>query len=226
MDNLSSRFTGAARASFPGPQGIVNFRYHTRLAQIHGGRHLLFIVAIWIAFITSRISRFVLEEEVFPRIHLAPGLHYSISKTLHYAILIIGFFAGVGLLGFDLSKLTILAGAFSVGLGFGLQNIINNFVSGLILLFERPIKVGDVIQLDTTEGVVEQIGIRASIIRTVNGSEIYFAQCEAHIRSRHELDLFTTSTAHRHRTSCGAWKRRRKVIEILKTAASGHKRRP
>jgi small-conductance mechanosensitive channel len=99
-------------------------------------------------------------------------LHYTISKTLHYAILIVGFFAGVGLLGFDLSKLTILAGAFSVGLGFGLQNIINNFVSGLILLFERPIKVGDVIQLDTTEGYVEQIGIRASVIRTVNGSEI------------------------------------------------------
>jgi small-conductance mechanosensitive channel len=136
------------------------------------GDVLLFVVAIWIAVITSRITRFVLEEEVFPRVHLAPGLHYTISKTLHYAILILGFFAGVGLLGFDLSKLTILAGAFSVGLGFGLQNIINNFVSGLILLFERPVKVGDVIQLDTTEGVVEQIGIRASIIRTVNGSEI------------------------------------------------------
>jgi potassium efflux system protein len=136
------------------------------------GDILLFGVAIWIAHITSRICRFVLEEEVFPRVHLAPGLHYSISKTLHYAILIFGFFAGVDMLGFDLSKLTILAGAFSVGLGFGLQNIINNFVSGLILLFERPIKVGDVIQLDTTEGVVEQIGIRASIIRTVNGSEI------------------------------------------------------
>jgi small-conductance mechanosensitive channel len=136
------------------------------------GDVLLFAVAIWIAVITSRICRFVLEEEVFPRVHLAPGLHYTISKTVHYAILILGFFAGVSLLGFDLSKLTILAGAFSVGLGFGLQNIINNFVSGLILLFERPIKVGDVIQLDTTEGFVEQIGIRASVIRTVNGSEI------------------------------------------------------
>jgi small-conductance mechanosensitive channel len=136
------------------------------------GDILLFGIAIWVALITSRICRFVLDEEVFPRVHLAPGLHYSISKTLHYAILIVGFFAGVDMLGFDLSKLTILAGAFSVGLGFGLQNIINNFVSGLILLFERPIKVGDVIQLDTTEGVVDQIGIRASIIRTVNGSEI------------------------------------------------------
>jgi small-conductance mechanosensitive channel len=59
-----------------------------------------------------------------------------------------------------------------VGLGFGLQNIMNNFVSGIILLFERPIKVGDVIQVDTTLGTVESIGIRASVIRMTNGSEI------------------------------------------------------
>ena len=72
-----------------------------------------------------------------------------------------------------MTKFTILAGAFGVGMGFGLQNIINNFVSGLILLFERPIKVGDMVQLDTaTAGTVDRIGIRASIIRTGSGSEI------------------------------------------------------
>jgi small-conductance mechanosensitive channel len=75
------------------------------------------------------------------------------------------------MLGFDLTRLTILVGAFGVGLGFGLQNIINNFVSGLILLFERPIKVGDVIQLGGNEGVVKHIGIRASIVEAPNGSE-------------------------------------------------------
>jgi small-conductance mechanosensitive channel len=63
-------------------------------------------------------------------------------------------------------------GAFGVGLGFGLQNIMNNFISGLILLFERPIKVGDVIQVDTNMGTVETIGIRASVIRLTNGSEV------------------------------------------------------
>jgi small-conductance mechanosensitive channel len=68
--------------------------------------------------------------------------------------------------------MTILAGAFSIGVGFGLQNIFNNFVSGLILLFERPISIGDVIQIDDAVGVVERIGIRASIIRTTSGSEI------------------------------------------------------
>lgn len=186
------------------------------------GDVLLFGVAIWVAYITSRISQFVLEEEVFPRVHLAPGLHYSISKTLHYAILLLGFFAGVGLLGFDLSKLTILAGAFSVGLGFGLQNIINNFVSGLILLFERPIKVGDIIQIDTTEGSVEQIGIRASVVRTTNGSEIILPNAKL------ISDPVTNWTFSRRQRliviplSVAPGTDAQKVIEALKSAAEAH----
>jgi small-conductance mechanosensitive channel len=91
---------------------------------------------------------------------------------LHYSILIVGFFVALGALGIDLTKVTILAGAFSVGVGFGLQNIINNFVSGLILLFERPIKIGDVIEIGGTVGEVRRIGIRACVIRTADGSEI------------------------------------------------------
>jgi small-conductance mechanosensitive channel len=91
---------------------------------------------------------------------------------LHYVILLVGFFAAVAALGLDMTKVTILAGAFSVGVGLGLQSISNNFVSGLILLFERPVNVGDVVQIDDVLGVVERIGIRASIIRTTSGSEV------------------------------------------------------
>ena len=91
---------------------------------------------------------------------------------LHYVILLIGFFVALGALGIDLAKVTILAGAFSVGIGFGLQNVINNFVSGLILLFERPIKVGDVIEVSGIVGEVSRIGIRASVIRAADGSEV------------------------------------------------------
>jgi potassium-dependent mechanosensitive channel len=89
--------------------------------------------------LVSRFSRFVLEEEVYPHLRLTRGLPYAISTVLHYAILLVGFFAAAAALGFDMTKFTIVAGAFTVGVGFGLQNIINNFVSGLILLFERPI---------------------------------------------------------------------------------------
>jgi small-conductance mechanosensitive channel len=114
----------------------------------------------------------VLEEDVYQHLHLARGIPYAISTMLHYAILLLGFFVALGALGIDLTKLTILAGAFSVGIGFGLQNIVNNFVSGLILLFERPIKVGDVIEVGGNVGEVTRIGIRASVIRTADGSEV------------------------------------------------------
>jgi potassium-dependent mechanosensitive channel len=120
----------------------------------------------------SRFLRFLLEEEIYQRFHLARGLPYAISTVLNYLILLIGFFLALAALGVDMTRFTILAGAFSVGIGFGLQNVINNFVSGLILLFERPIKVGDVVQIDTSTGVVQRIGIRASIVRTPDGAEI------------------------------------------------------
>jgi potassium efflux system protein len=133
---------------------------------------IAFGLAVWASFLVSRFVRFVLDEEVYPHAHLKRGLPYAISQTLHYVILVIGFFVAMAALGLDMTKFTILAGAFTVGVGFGLQNIFNNFVSGLILLFERPVQVGDVIQIGDTAGVVERIGIRASIVRTPNGSEI------------------------------------------------------
>jgi small-conductance mechanosensitive channel len=116
--------------------------------------------------------RFLLEEDVYHHLHLAAGIPYAISTILHYVILLIGFFVALGALGIDLTKVTLLAGAFTVGIGFGLQNVINNFVSGLILLFERPIKVGDVIEVGGNLGEVTRIGIRASVIRTADGSEV------------------------------------------------------
>lgn len=133
---------------------------------------LTFCLALWGALLISRFVRFLLEEEVYARVNLSRGLPYAISTVLHYVILLFGFFLSVAALGFDMTKFTVLAGAFGVGLAFGLQNIINNFFSGLIVLFERPIRVGDVIQLDDTEGVVQRIGIRASFIRTHQGSEV------------------------------------------------------
>lgn len=136
------------------------------------GHVLAFGVTVWAAFLISRLARFVLEEDVFARFDLPSGIPYAISRVLHYVILVWGFCIAVAALGYDMTKFTILAGAFGVGLGFGMQNIVNNFVSGIILLFERPIKVGDVIQMDSTTGVVEHIGIRASIMQTPDGSEI------------------------------------------------------
>jgi potassium efflux system protein len=133
---------------------------------------LLFTVAIWASFLASKFLRFLLEEDVYDHLHLGRGIPQAISTAIHYAILLLGFFVALAVLGVDLTKVTILAGAFTVGVGFGLQTVINNFVCGLILLFERPIKVGDVVQVDADIGEVRRIGIRACVIRTAEGSEI------------------------------------------------------
>ncbi|MBV8585790.1 MAG: mechanosensitive ion channel [Verrucomicrobia bacterium] len=133
---------------------------------------LVFLVTVWAAFAVSRFLRFLLEEDIYYHWHLSRGIPQAISALVHYAILLVGFFVGLAVLGVDLTKVTILAGAFTVGVGFGLQTVINNFISGLILLFERPIKVGDTIQIDTDIGEVRRIGIRACIIRSTDGSEV------------------------------------------------------
>ena len=124
------------------------------------------------AFLVSRLLRFVLEEDVYPRVGLQRGIPYAISSLLHYSILLGGFFLAIATLGVDLTRVTILAGAFGVGIGFGLQNVVNNFVSGLIMLFERPMKLGDTVQVADVTGIVERIGMRSSTLRTGEGADV------------------------------------------------------
>ncbi|MES2537560.1 MAG: mechanosensitive ion channel domain-containing protein [Pseudomonadota bacterium] len=136
------------------------------------GQVLSAFLIVWAAILLSRLVRFVMEEEVYPNVRLDRGLPYAVSKILHYVLLLSGLVLALGLLGVDMTKLTIVAGALTVGIGFGLQNIVNNFVSGLIVLFERPIKVGDTIQIDDVIGRVQRIGIRASIVHSTTGAEV------------------------------------------------------
>lgn len=140
--------------------------------HINIGAIFSFFIAILAALYLSRFIRFLLEEDLYPRIRLARGVPYAISTVLHYLILFVGFILAVAALGYDMTKFTILAGAFGVGLGFGMQNIVNNFVSGLIVLFERPLQIGDVVQIDSVSGTVARIGIRATVIRVGDGSEV------------------------------------------------------
>jgi small-conductance mechanosensitive channel len=136
------------------------------------GDVLAFALAVWLSFLVSSFVRFVLQEDVFPRIRLAPGLPYAVSTLLHYCILFVGFLVGVAALGLDLNKVTVIGGALGVGIGFGLQSVVNNFVSGLIVLFERPVRVGDSVQIGDVTGDVRRIGIRATTLRTYDGAEV------------------------------------------------------
>ena len=131
---------------------------------------IAFALTIWLSVLLSRFIRFVLQEDIYERIGLERGSSYAISTISHYVILLVGFLLALSALGVDMTKLTILAGAFGVGVGFGLQNIFNNFFSGIILLLERPIHVGDVIDVAGASGLVTKIGIRASKIRLADNS--------------------------------------------------------
>jgi len=136
------------------------------------GAVLAFALTIWITLLLSRFLRFLLREEVYDRFHLARGPAYAVSTLVHYVVLLVGFYIAIAALGADMTKFAILAGAIGVGAGFGLQNVFNNFFSGLILLFERPVQVGDLIQVGDQTGVVRRIGIRASIIALDDKSQL------------------------------------------------------
>nr|MDJ0981888.1 mechanosensitive ion channel [Kiloniellales bacterium] len=94
------------------------------------------------------------------------------STLTRYTVIVLGFLIALAAAGIELSKVAIVAGGLSVGIGFGLQTVVSNFVSGLILLFERPLKVGDDIQLGGLTGEIRRIGIRASSLRTDDGAEV------------------------------------------------------
>lgn len=105
-----------------------------------------------------------LEVMILSRLHLAPGTGYAITTVVAYLIVIIGVIASLNILGAQWSKLQWLVAALGVGLGFGLQEIVANFVSGIILLFERPIRVGDTVTIDGITGTVSRIRIRATTL--------------------------------------------------------------
>jgi potassium efflux system protein len=125
------------------------------------------------AFVISWGLQNLLMENVLSRGQMDTGARLSIVRLVHYALILVGFLIALSSLGFDLKSITIIGGALGVGIGFGMQAIVNNFVSGLILLFERPIKVGDVIQLgDGQQGRVTNLGLRATTVQTFDRAEI------------------------------------------------------
>jgi potassium-dependent mechanosensitive channel len=124
------------------------------------------ILVLYLGFFLSRLIRALMLARIFPRTALDTGAQYTIATTLHYVILILTGMIALNILGFPLTNLALVAGALGVGIGFGLQNIVNNFLSGLILLFERPIKVGDILVIDGQWGTVKEIRVRSTIFET------------------------------------------------------------
>ena len=112
------------------------------------------------------------RSEVLPKMSLPRGVGNSVASLSYYALLLIGLLVALAAAGFKVGQLAFLFGALGVGIGFGLQNVVNNFVSGLILMFERPIQPGDVVEITGTTGRVREIGMRATTIKTFDGADV------------------------------------------------------
>jgi len=133
---------------------------------------LLGIFVFFVILAVVRAFRRALSTRVLSQTRIDPGLQHSISKGIGYVGFVAAAAVAVLVMGVDLSGIAIVAGALSVGIGFGLQNVVNNFVSGLILLIERPIKVGDWVVVGTIEGMVKQINVRSTEIETFRRASV------------------------------------------------------
>jgi len=130
------------------------------------------LAVVALTWIVTKLVRFALDHEILPRLDLRTGVPVAISTIVGYVLVVTGFVLALAALGIDLTKVTLLAGALGIGVGLGLQNVVNNFASGLILMLERPINVGDQIDLGGVVGEVRRIGVRSSTIRTFQGAEV------------------------------------------------------
>jgi small-conductance mechanosensitive channel len=135
-------------------------------SKITLGLLLWLIFSISAIFIISELIRKFLANKILSRYDLDIGTRQSIATIVKYFLIIFGFFTILQNTNVDLSALGILAGAIGVGIGFGLQNITNNFISGLIILFERPIKIGDRIEVNDVNGDVVKISARSTMVIT------------------------------------------------------------
>ncbi|HET7794698.1 MAG TPA: mechanosensitive ion channel domain-containing protein [Rhizobacter sp.] len=136
------------------------------------GKVLVFVLSVLLAVWVARLVRVLLRDELLGHLSLPRGVGNSVASLSYYTVLILGFVVALSAAGFQVSQFALVFGALGVGIGFGLQGVVNNFVSGLVLMFERPIQPGDIIDIAGVSGEVRDIGIRATIIRTFDGADV------------------------------------------------------
>lgn len=130
------------------------------------GTILYLLLSLAVLFIVSRWTRGWVANRLLARSRLDLGMRHAVGTIARYLVLVVGFVIILQTAGIDLTTLNVLAGAVGIGVGLGLQNVANNFISGLIILFERPIKVGDRIEVDDVNGVVTAINTRSTTVVT------------------------------------------------------------
>ncbi len=150
----------------------------------------IFLLALAVTGVVKRL----LSDKLLPQTRLDIGVRHSIVAASGYVGVILALLLGIAAMGLDLSNIAIIAGALSVGIGFGLREVVNNFVSGLLLLIERPIKVGDWIVTGGHEGMVKRISVRATEIETFDRASVILPNSEL-------ITLPVTNWTHKNRVA-------------------------
>lgn len=147
--------------------GALNFELFMIGSSIFNAKTFLWLLfSFFLLFYVSSKIKKILIKNIFPRYKLDSGIAESIAIIVRYLVLVAGIVVIFQTTGIDLSAFGVLLGALGVGIGFGLQSITNNFISGLIILFERPVKVGDRVELEGLEGNIINIAARATTVLT------------------------------------------------------------
>lgn len=143
------------------------------------GQVLAFLLVLVLTWLVSKMIRNALNRFAKANHSMTNAHVYTLGRFVHYAILVVGFVFALSFIGIDFSKLAIVAGALGIGIGLGLQNIVNNFVSGLVILMEKSLKVGDFIELQSNLcGEVIEVNMRSTLIRTNDNVDILVPNAE------------------------------------------------
>ena len=151
---------------------VLNATLAVGALKVSVGDFAVLLLGVALAVYVARFVRFVLDVDVLPRLDIGEGTRDVTMSSVYNVVLLLGFFLTLAAAGMQLDRLTVLAGALGVGIGFGLQNLVQNFAAGLILLFGGPVKVRDKIQIGELIGEVRAIGFRSSTMRTLQGAEV------------------------------------------------------
>jgi small-conductance mechanosensitive channel len=154
-------------------RGILSWGFTIGSQKITVALFLTAAACLYGSFLLSWVLQGLLLEDKTAKQKMGPGEKQSLASLIHYALVFVGFLLALAVLGIDLTEATILLGALGVGIGFGLQQIVNNWVSGIILLIERPIRVGDYIEHGGQWAEVKRIGLRATRVLTIDRADVW-----------------------------------------------------
>jgi small-conductance mechanosensitive channel len=170
----------AAEKGWEGVRAVLEYRLlHLGDVEVTVGGVIAAVLTLLVVLVVSRLVRRALDRYGRQHLRTDAATLYTVSRIVHYLLLAIGVVIALELIGLSVGKFTVFAGALGIGLGFGLQAIFNNFVSGLILLFDKSLKIGDFVELEEgTRGTVQAINIRATRITTNDNIDILVPNSE------------------------------------------------